>query len=158
MDQYEPRTLDWRAVDYVTTISAKVLSGMTEPEERFFKEQLRNQMIYGLRSHVLSYPLPGHIAKREHTVIWRVPATSWQMFKEEHQHAWWMRWLVARRPVLKTAHTRRVEFEAEWKDYAVYPWQDVAPTHARLGESLRQVDIVVKVSETPVTPDAPTGA
>lgn len=160
MTEFQSKQFAWRLVQDDTIIPADLLSGMTASEERMIISEIRNRAVYSIRTSVLSYELPGHIAKREHTVIYRVPASSWQMFKEEHQHAWWMRWLVARRPVLKTAHTRRIEFEAEWKDYAVYPWQSAAPTHPQLGDPVRHVQLVVRVDERQKPPPVgdPAGA
>lgn len=152
MTQFQMKTFDWRPVHDTTVFPANVLAGMSEPEEALFWDEVRKRMIYGMRTGVLSYELPGHIAKREHTVIYHVPTSSWQMFKEEHQGAWWMRWLVTRRPALRTAHTRRIEFEAEWKDYAVYPWQSVAPTLPRLGTPVRHVQLMIQVDEKPEAP------
>lgn len=39
------------------------------------------------------------------------PASPWQFFKQRHAKAWWLRWLVERRPVRTERHTIRAEVE-----------------------------------------------
>ena len=100
MTQYAAKTFTWRPVNHRTLLHPEVLpTGMTDPMEQVVISQARRHALYEIRTDVLSYDMPGHIAKRSHTVVWQVPASSWQMFKREHESAWWMRWLVRRRPV-----------------------------------------------------------
>lgn len=162
MTEYAARTFAWRPVDHTTLLNPEVLpSGMADPLEQLTISEARRHALYEIRTGVLSYDMPGHIAKRSHTVAWQVPASSWQMFKREHEHAWWLRWLVRRRAVELVSHERTVHLQAEWKDYAVYPWQQVAPTTPQLGTPVRHVQLVVQVREaaervsTPETPEAP---
>lgn len=150
----EKKLFTWRPVRFSTLVPSEILHGMTELEEQFTLDQLRKNAVYQVRTGVLSFDLPGHKAQDTRTVTFEVPTTPWQHFKHAHRDAWWMRWLVARRPVTMRKLSETLCFEAEWKEYAVYPWQQVAPISPRLGPAHRHVELLMKVTEQP---DAPAG-
>lgn len=108
---------------------------------------IRDEALLRLQASVLKHDLPGHRVDDQHTVFFDVPDSPWQHWKSRHEHAWWLRWLVRRRPVRTERLSKTVRFTAEWRDMAVYPWQSVAPTDHRLGEPVRIVDLRVRREE-----------
>lgn len=53
------------------------------------------------------------------SILVKTPTSSWQMFKEEHQASWWLRWLVLRRPI--QSKTERHTLTVKVERYASYP-------------------------------------
>lgn len=65
------------------------------------------------------------------SVEFTMPASSWQMFKEEHSYSWWLRWLVDKWPVQYTVLEEQVELEIDQQAYIIYP---DAPKSKVMGE------------------------
>ena len=83
-------------------------------------------------AHLITYVLAEKLLSDTQDVMWhvRVPATSWQMFKQEHEFSWWLGWLVRRRPVKEKMlhHTDTFTFDR----YALFPHSSLS--HPYLGE------------------------
>lgn len=144
---YREYPLDWLKVQQVAPVAREVLAGMP-PGIVDLRADLdstwgfiRDEMLLRLQASVLKHDLPGHRVDDQHTVFFDVPDSPWQHWKRKHGHAWWLRWLVRRRPVRTERLSKTVRFTAEWRDMAAYPWQTVAPTAKRLGEPARIVDL-----------------
>lgn len=69
-----------------------------------------------------------HLAEDEEKMVveHKVPASTWQMFKQTHQNSWWMGWLVTRHPVVEATS---------------YEWIKV-----RVSRYLKYPDVTVSVS------------
>lgn len=125
--------LEWRKIGIVRPTDPDLPYGLSKPRWDAELDLMRNRMLVQLRSAVLAFRLPGHTATDQRTVSFKVPASPWQHWKLKHQDAWWLRWLVARRPVRTEVLAETVVLTAVWEDWATYPWQTVAPTDPKLG-------------------------
>lgn len=56
-------------------------------------------LVFGLKAKILSDDLPPQTVTKKTFVHYRVPASTWQMFKKRHAQSWWLWRLVERRPV-----------------------------------------------------------
>jgi hypothetical protein len=55
-------------------------------------------------------------AKDEYQASLHVPRSPWHHWKHKHRQAWWLRWLVRRRPVQTHEHIATVQVE-RWQTY-----------------------------------------
>lgn len=80
-------------------------------------DMLVDQLVVRLESYVQTEKLVGD-TKAVYLHL-DFPASPWQHYKQKHANAWWLRWLVVRRPVVLKTHSqqRDVVFER----YALYP-------------------------------------
>jgi hypothetical protein len=63
------------------------------------RELVFDQLLFQLRTKILSDDLPPEqFTARDH-VTFEVPTSTWQMWKKRHAHRWYARRLVARWPV-----------------------------------------------------------
>lgn len=99
------------------------------------RDWMTDMIVAKLKAFVLTHQLAEHSVSRQRTVSW--PATPWQHFKHRHAASWWLRWLVARRPV-RMQH-ERVDFQEAWTELAAYPWQTYLPPFPELGQPNRVV-------------------
>jgi hypothetical protein len=85
-------------------------------------DHFTNALTARLEAHVLGKRLPSltHSASRQ--LGWEFPASTWQHFKQRHAHSWWLRWLVDRRPVRTSTHTRTVTLTTTWEQHVGFPW------------------------------------
>lgn len=49
------------------------------------------------------------------------PASPWQHFKANHEHSWWLGWLVRRRPPVMTTQYRRYEATVTIGRHVTFP-------------------------------------
>ena len=75
-------------------------------------------------------------------VDYQYPASTWQMYKATHRAAWWMRWLVKRRPIKMQTHTKFVTIQIE--RYAAYPELEIP---AQYRGRMMPVDVIKRVYE-----------
>lgn len=80
-----------------------------------------HEMVYRLEATVLQDTLVEDIY--DHTVYYRYPETTWQMFKSRHQNSWWMRRFVAKYPVRMKKEYETVKLAVE-RSY-IYPESDM---------------------------------
>lgn len=80
-------------------------------------DDLTDQLALRLESYVLAEKLVGDT--KTVTGHLSFPSSPWQFFKQRHAGAWWLRWLVRRRPVALDRH--RYERDVIFEKYAQYP-------------------------------------
>lgn len=85
------------------------------------EDLLTNGFIYRLTTDVLAEKLPPERVERSKTFTLDFPASSWQMFKLEHQGSRWLGWLVRRRPVRRIGHTKTATLTTELDRYRTFP-------------------------------------
>lgn len=140
-DQWQRAFLEW--VPLRNTYVQGPLYGLDVPEMRTFYRLVFDQLWIDMRTRVLAYTIDDFTAHDQRTVYFDLPASPWQHFKQHHMRAWWMRWLVTRRPVRTIRLSRTVRMTATWTDRAAYPWQNAIPVTTRLGTPVRMVEMVV---------------
>lgn len=141
---YERLTFEWVPLGSTSTLNLMPFKSLppavasAEIERRLDIEG--EQMVQALRTYVLAKKLPGHTVGKRLTVRWRVPASWWQHFKQQHAATLWLAWLVRLRPVREVTRARSVDFRATWSDMVTYPWQTVVQ-HENLGPGIRDVQL-----------------
>lgn len=78
-------------------------------------------MVAELHAAVWAEALPPERIDRRVTVTFDVPASWWQHFKHDHRSRWWLRRLVAARPVRRVTHKRTATFSVDLRRYRTYP-------------------------------------
>lgn len=63
------------------------------------QREVSGQLLFNLRTQVLTHNLPPEQFTARDRVVFEVPASTWQMWKQRHARRWYARSLVARRPV-----------------------------------------------------------
>lgn len=137
--QYE---FDWRKIGFVQQVSPELLEdvrflppGVGNVAIAASRDWMTDMIVMKLRAFVLTHQLAEHSVSRRRTVSW--PATPWQHWKHRHAGSWWLRWLVARRPVQMQHEV--VDFQEAWTELATYPWQTHLPPFPELGKPNRVV-------------------
>jgi hypothetical protein len=139
----ESLLVEWQKITDVGAIPAGVVD-IELTAGSSFMSFLTNDILVKLKAYVLSTKLPPHVVHRTVEVPISQPASTWQMFKQQHAGTWWLRWLATRRPPrLTVVDTAKVTLEAEWKQMITYPWQQFAVTRREFGAARRVVDLVV---------------
>ncbi|TGB13875.1 hypothetical protein [Streptomyces sp. MZ04] len=63
------------------------------------REFISDQLLFQLKTKILSDDLPPEQFAARHYVTYEVPTSTWQMWKKRHARRWYARRLVARWPV-----------------------------------------------------------
>lgn len=79
------------------------------------------ELVHRVASHVLADKLPPDVVTERGTFRFEIPASPWQQFKATHSDRWWMRRLVARRPVRMVEHVRTGELIVNLERFHAYP-------------------------------------
>lgn len=79
------------------------------------------ELVYRVAAYVLTDKLPPDVVTEQGTLRIEVPASPWQQFKATHADRWWMRHLVARRPVRMVEHVRTGELVVNLERFHAYP-------------------------------------
>lgn len=151
---------DWQKLGFVQAVSRELLdtwamppgvAGVSAEASDSYGFGL-DHLFLKLKAYVLTHQLAEHSVSRRRTVSW--PASPWQHFKRRHAESWWLRWLVARRPVRLQHET--VDFQEAWTELAAYPWQTHLPPFPELGRPNRVVlsDVRWTPPGSEVDPDA----
>ncbi len=98
---------------------------------------LAENMAYELESYVLVDQLPPAVEEAVQTVEVRYPDGWWEMLRHQYRERWWMRWLVARRPVRWHTEQRMAHLRVDLKRYWTFPRAKVQLPDDRLGEPVR---------------------
>lgn len=132
---------DWQKFGAVQAVTREFLDeigippGVARVSVTTVEDPFRDLVFARLKAYVLTHQLAEHGVTRSRTVEW--PATPWQHFKKRHAESWWLRWLVARRPVRMQHEV--VDFQEAWTELAAYPWQTHLPPFPKLGRPNRVV-------------------
>ena len=102
----------WITVAKAVHLDNQELSFMRNAEFYIIEDIIRNQLIFGIRSHVLTEDL--EIVRKEE----KVPLTWWDMFKETYQRKWWMK---IRNPIKYRVFTLQVDPKLLFPDTTYYP-------------------------------------
>jgi hypothetical protein len=105
--------LERRRVASVIPLARPIVFDMQEGAAAFVMDQLLGR----LETEVFAQRLVGD-TKTGEAVTW-FPASPFQFWKQRHAGAWWLRWLVRRRPVREVAH--RTPWSVTFERYAHYP-------------------------------------
>lgn len=62
-------------------------------------QEIWGDLVFRLKASILSDDLPPETAEERTFVRYEVPASTWQAFKKRHAQSWYLKALVARRPV-----------------------------------------------------------
>lgn len=62
-------------------------------------DSIWGDVVFRLKAQLLSDDLPPETIEQRAFVHYQIPASTWQMFKKRHAQAWWLKRLVAGRPV-----------------------------------------------------------
>jgi hypothetical protein len=121
LTQFETETFDWIKYSVHERIPGFFLKDfrLTQDNQAYFEDHF----VARITGTVLGQSLPGGVYRTSATAKFEYPASPWQHFKRNHSRAWWLRWLVKRRPVqtAKAYRTARVEFDYEHN--VVFPMQ-----------------------------------
>lgn len=78
-------------------------------------------IVHRVAAYVLTDKLPPDVVTERGTFRIEVPASPWQQFKATHAARWWMRRIVARRPVRMVEHVRTAELAVNLERFHAYP-------------------------------------
>jgi hypothetical protein len=137
---FETETLERLKYAMQRTFSTEVVQAL---DVEWIQDDLTRSWIARVRGDILAKRLPdrGHTVAREFT--YAVPASTWQMFKQRHAGAWWLRWLVDRRPAQELTVSRSAVLTVDISDYVAFPWQ----TAVNLGDTWGQAVRVPVITE-----------
>lgn len=76
-----------------------------------------------LRYELRAYVLEDHLVNARQQASMTFPSSWWQHWKQDHQAAWYGRWLVRRWPVKSATYVTTVVFDR----YATYPAATINP-------------------------------
>lgn len=83
-----------------------------------------------LAADVLAHRLPPEQVVDTTRVVFKSPASWWQMFKRDHTRSWWLAWLVRRRPVVDTTTLRVITTTVDVQRFRTFPEADLPyPPH-----------------------------
>lgn len=114
----ETVTLEHLQFAAVQIVSAEFAARMNLQVRR---DMLTDSLLYRLTSSVLAEHLPPNVVTETHVWTFEVPASPWQAFKDQHATAWWLAWLVRRRPVRMSSYHRRGELTVTLDKYWSWP-------------------------------------
>ena len=115
------------SVDRVTLewIKVAVADGVSPEFAADVRADIENgpwgHLVYQMASYVLTDKLPPEVVTERGTFHIEVPASPWQQFKATHSDRWWMRRIVARRPVRMVEHARTAELVVNLERFHAYP-------------------------------------
>ncbi len=138
-------TLDWVKV----AVAARVSAEFADDARLDIRREAWNNLVYKLSSHVLTDKLPPETITERKTFRFEVPASPWQQFKATHAHRWWMRSVVARRPVRMVEHLRIGELVVNLERFHAYPQAKVAK---QLGQARQGFNLTREVRWDEVWP------
>lgn len=119
---FNEKTLHWLKLRDMQMVPTDVLPGVHYEShmeiDRFFKNQMRDMLIYEINARVLGENLPSFIETKSE--IFHTPKNPWQHFKEVYADKWFMRAVVKKWPV--KFNRQKVTLTAEWDQWAIYPW------------------------------------
>lgn len=118
VSSYETLTLERLEFGLQQHIGAHALHSMVL--ERV-EAVLTDGFIYRLKVDVLAEKLPPEKVERSTEFFWAFPASVWQHFKLTHLESWWLGWLVRRRPVKYTEHTKTATLTVDLERYRTFP-------------------------------------
>lgn len=103
---------------------------------RHWWDPIAQTMVLELQAGLLAERLPPERIEAGEIFIFPVPASPWQQFKALHGTAWWLRWLVRRRPPRIIEHTFRGELTVDLRRWHAYP-KATMPDQAGFGTPVR---------------------
>ena len=108
-------------------------------------------LAYTLTAEVLAQKLADETVMDRQRMTVMYPDSPWQMFKNNHDVSWWLRWLVRRRPVRWHTQERAVTLHARWTGYAKFPQASIVVADDRLGRPVyfSQVETFTYVEDSP---------
>ena len=153
MKDYEPilvRKADYDSLilDKIRVRVARAISDEFAETVEFhtWRDDLVGEIVWALEGVVLAERL----AEKEITVVtkgyatFRFPTSPWQYFKQRHVTAWWMRWLVRRRPIRlgtsrsEVIRSKRVRLE----QFATFPMSPIRTPEKYRGDRIYRCDRV----------------
>ena len=95
MSQFEQIEVKFKRYVMMQTIDQDVMFDV-DPSVH---ESFWGDMVFRLKASILSDDLPPETVEERRFVRYEVPASTWQAFKKRHAGSWYLKALVARRPV-----------------------------------------------------------
>lgn len=92
----EAIVLNWKRFSSQVAVAEEFLA---DAEVSIAQDYVLGQLVYQLRTKVLTDDLPPEQFTAQTAVAFEVPASTWQMWKKRHASRWYARRLVARWPV-----------------------------------------------------------
>lgn len=128
-------------------------------ELAMYQDHLLGAMAYELSVHLQATREVEHQVSESTFVKVGCPASTWQMFKDLHRDAWWMRWLVRRRKVRYTLFGKMVTLNVDITGYLTYPNSTrVLPEHefgSPVVQFTIQPELTIEDSDGPEATDRP---
>lgn len=131
-------TLEW----VKAAIAVQVSPEFAQSVQVDIEEGPWGNLVYRVAGHVLADKLPPDVVTERKTFRFEVPASPWQQFKATHSNRWWMRRIVARRPVRMVEHVHVGELVVSLERFHAYPQAKVA---RQLGEPTRSFMLTPEV-------------
>jgi hypothetical protein len=99
-------------------------------------EQIWGDLLFGLQARLLTDQLPPETVSQRKWVPFKVPASTWQMWKKQHADSWYARRLVNRWPVRYDGSGAWAECTLSLERFLAYPESRVRTQ----GQAVRMYD------------------
>jgi len=124
-------TLEWIKLAATNAVSPEFAETVRAD---IYRDEVWGRLTHQLTAQVLAERLPsGHVEETKTFTI-DVPASPWQQFKQDHETAWWLRWLTKWRPPLLRTHRQSCHMSVDITRYWSYPEARIA---RQLGRPVR---------------------
>lgn len=134
------RILEWIKFKYAQEFSNEMIAHVSP-------SHIADTVMIQLKTEILGERRDDRHYRVPFVHTYKVPETTFQVFKYNNSGRWWMRWFVRRYPVKTETRYSRGHAEVDLTEHILYPYQAIA--NRKLGPYVRVAETQTSIEWSP---------